>query len=190
MSDLALSLAAATVPTVPADLDLLPRRALVEVAATFGIGLTARDNAEALRTLIRTAHARLLRQREWAEHRAAREASQARRAAAHATVTDALVTHPLPRRALTDVLHAVEHAAGHWHGDTDGREARLLWAIDALVAVVNAAADPASGVLFADVLAEAEDAANTARRARIDAERHAEHVRSRLLSALRDMEGR
>ena len=175
-------------PALPADLDLLPRRALVEVAKTFGIGLTARDNADAVRTLIRNAHARLVRQEEAEARRAVREASRERRAAAHAAVNDALVTHPLPRRALTDVLHAVEVASGHWSNSADGREGRLLWAIDALVAVVNAAADPASGVLFADVVAEAEDAANTARRARIEAERHAEHVRSRLLSALRDME--
>ena len=183
--------APAIVLALPADLDTLLRRDLVVVAEGFALVVSARDTNDGLRQRIRAAHGTLVREREWQERLAIREASDARLAPVYAQVEGSFTCTKMPRRTISEALHAVEAAAGGGFAsanDSDGREAGLLLAVDRLVAVLRAAADPASTVTLEDALLEAESAENTAKYSRVQAERAREGVEARLRGILRTLE--
>ena len=183
--------APAIILALPADLDTLLRRDLVVVAEGFALVVSARDTNDGLRQRIRAAHGTLVREAEYAEYRAVREASDARLAPVYAQVAGSFTCTTFPRRALTDALHAVQSAAGGGFAsanDSDAREATLLLTVDRLVAVFRAAADPTSEVTLEDALLEAEAAENTAKYSRVQAERAREGVEERLRGILRTLE--
>ena len=189
----------ATAPTdlanlvLPYDLDTMPRRDIVAFFDAHGLApMNARQSAESLRALLRDVTATARRDREWQERCAVQHRSEARRAPVYAQVEGSFTCTTMPRRAISDALHAVEAAAGGGFvsaNDSDGREASLLWSLDRLVAVLRAAADPTSEVTLEDALLEAVEAEETASRARRDAARARENVEARLRGILRTLEG-
>ena len=181
--------------TAPAPLPFLfplARRDLVALCDERGVSVAPRDTAAALRERLEENDLTARREREWQERLAIREASDARLAPVYAQVESSFTCTTMPRRALSDALHAVEAAAGGGfvsQNDSDGREASLLWSLDRLVAVLRAAADPTSEVTLEDALLEAVEAEETASRARRDAARARENVEARLRGILRTLEG-
>ena len=181
--------------TAPAPLPFLfplSRRDLVALCDERGLRVAPRDTAAVLRDRLEASDLAARRTYEYERQRAAREESEARCAPLYEAVEARFVCTTMPRRALSDALHAVEAAAGGGfasHNDSDGREARLLWAIDRLVAVVRAAAEPMYEVTIEDALLEAEAAENAAAQARRDAERARANVEARLRDVLRSLEG-
>lgn len=184
--------ATATAPAPLPFLFSLARRDLVALCDERGIRVAPRDTAAVLRERLEDNDLAARRDREYAARNAAREESEARRAHVHEAVEARFVCTSMPRRAISDALHAVEAAAGGGfasHNDSDGREARLLWSIDRLVAVLRAAAEPMSDVTIEDALLEAEAAESAAAQARRDAERARANVEARLRDVLRSLEG-
>ena len=177
---------------LPADLDTMPRRDILAFFEANGLSpISPRQSAESLRALLRETTSCARMRRDYERQRAAREESEARCAPLYEAVEARFVCTTMPRRALSDALHAVEAAAGGGfasHNDSDGREARLLWAIDRLVMVLRAAAEPMYEVTIEDALLEAEAAENAAAPARRDAERARANVEARLREVLRTLE--
>ena len=174
---------------LPANLDTMPRRDIVAFFDANGLHpVSPRQNADDLRTLLRSVTARARREREALQQQAVLDASEARCAAIHEQVEAAFTSTPLPRRALSDALSALRRAAGDSGYDQDRREASLLWAVDSLVAVLSAAADPSSEVTLADALLEADRAERTATSARRTAAMAREEVARRLRDSLRSLE--
>jgi transcription initiation factor TFIIIB Brf1 subunit/transcription initiation factor TFIIB len=183
--------APAIVLALPADLDTLLRRDLVALCEERGVSVAPRDTAAALRERLEENDLTARREREWQERLAIREASDARLAPVYKQVEGSFTCTKMPRRTISEALHAVEAAAGGGFAsanDSDGREAGLLLAVDRLVAVLRAAADPASVVTLEDALLEAEAAENTTKHNRLLAERAREGVEARLRGILRTLE--
>jgi hypothetical protein len=174
---------------LPTNLDAMPRRDILAFFDAHGLfPISPRQSADDLRTLLRSVTARARRERDAEQRQAVLDASEARCATVNAEVEAAFTSTPLPRRALSDALAALRSAAGDSGFDQDRREASLLWAVDSLVAVLRAAADPSSEVTLEDALLEADRAERAATNARRTAAMAREEVARRLRDSLRSLE--
>lgn len=177
---------------LPANLDTMPRRDIVAFFEANGLSpISPRQSAESLRTLLRDVTTNARCEREAEARNAEREESEERRAHIHAQVLRDFTYTQMPRRTISDALDAVNAAAGGGfasQNDSDGREARLLWAIDRLVMVLREAAEPYYDMTLEDALREAAAAEETAAQVRREAARARANIENRLRGILRTLE--
>ena len=178
---------------LPENFDAMPKRELLAWMGAEGLHpVSPRQSADAIRDTVFKALESAKREARFEAEQAQREASRARRASLHEAADAALVDTRLPRRAMSDAASVLSRAVHPFGDRADDREVRLQLSLAKLVAVVRAAADPASGVTLEDALREAEEAEYCAKREAASAKREAVDTARALRDIARslDEEGR